>query len=69
MARTKQAISKLQAWREKHGFTQRDVSGLGGISCGMVSMLETGKRRLKPQGMVLLARRLGAQVEDLFVPE
>lgn len=69
MARMKQEVSKLQVWRERNRFTQRDIAGLGGLSCGMISMLETGKRRLKPQGKVLLARRLGVQVDEIFKPE
>ena len=59
-------MNNLRAWREKQQLTLEEVTDLAGISASMWSRVERGERRLSPQMKVLVARRLGVRVRDLF---
>lgn len=62
--------TKLAAWREERGWTLVEVSGLTGVSVGILNRAELGKFEFSAATRVLIARRLGAKVQDLFeVPE
>ena len=61
--------SRLRTWREQERLTLAEVSALTGYSEPMLSLVETGKRRLSRQGKVLLARRLGVPLRELFEVE
>lgn len=61
--------TKLRAWREDAGFSLEEVSGLTGLSPSMLSRVERGQRSLRPRTKVLVARRLGVPVAELFVVE
>jgi transcriptional regulator with XRE-family HTH domain len=58
--------SALRAWRELHGWTLADVSGLTGISIGHLSLIERGVREPPPATKVAIAHGVGANVADLF---
>jgi len=59
--------SPLRVWREFRGMTQTDLALSTQVTQGMVTMIETGKR--KGQAVVLkrLAGVLGVDVDDLVV--
>jgi len=63
------ATSALRRWRLSHGLSLADVAGLSGFSSAHLSLVERGQRNLRPLKRVLLARRLGAAVGDLFPVE
>lgn len=63
-------MSKLRQWRLDHEWTLNEVSALSGYSIGTISRVERGERELSAQAKVTLARRLGADIRDLFeVPD
>ncbi len=57
---------KLRDWRNEQGYTLDEVSGITGLSPAMLSLVERGLRNLRPATKILLARRLGVAVSDLF---
>ena len=62
--------TRFRSWRLAKGLSQEEVADL--IGCGQpeVSAIESGRRRaLRPMTKVLIARRLGARVRDLFETE
>ena len=59
-------MTKLRAWRMERNWTLNEVSGLSGYSIGMLSRAERGQRELSAEAKVTIARRLGADVRDLF---
>lgn len=65
----KATLTKLRAWRTAQGYSMQEVADLVGLSQGMLSRVETGHRRLAPHTRVLMARRLGVKVSDLFEVE
>ena len=56
----------FRAWRQRNGLTLAEVSGLTGYSVPFISRLESGERMARPMTKVLIARRLGADIADLF---
>jgi transcriptional regulator with XRE-family HTH domain len=60
--------NKFRNWRVANGYSQREVGGLTGLSDSMISLVESGKRQLAPRTRILVARRLGATVDELFDP-
>jgi transcriptional regulator with XRE-family HTH domain len=58
--------SRLRRWRLDHGLTLDEVAALTGVSEAMVSRVERGERQLAPATKVLVARRLGAKLGELF---
>lgn len=61
--------SRLRRWRKAKGLDLREAADLAGISEAVLSRIERGERRLAPSKKVLLARRLGVRISDLFEPE
>lgn len=59
-------MTKLRAWRESQDFTVRESAALSGISPTMWSRTERGLRQLSPRSKVMVARRLGVNLTDLF---
>jgi transcriptional regulator with XRE-family HTH domain len=59
-------MTKLRAWRMERNWTLNEISGLSGYSIGMLSRAERGQRELSAEAKVTIARRLGADVRDLF---
>lgn len=57
---------KLRRWRERRGWTLQEVADLTGYSVSMLSRVERGESSLSPSAKVIVARRLGATVADLF---
>lgn len=64
-----QPISRLRAWRTERGLTLQEVADLTGLSESMVSRAERAERRFNPMTKVLIARRLGVDVADIFEVE
>lgn len=62
-------LTKLRAWRTAQGYSLDEVAGLTGLSAPMLSRVETGKRHLAPRTRVVVARRLGVRLSDLFEVE
>ncbi|TDV40104.1 helix-turn-helix domain-containing protein [Actinophytocola oryzae] len=62
-------LTKLRAWRTAQGYTLAEVAGLTGLSEAMLSRVETRQRNLAPRQRVVMARRLGVQVAELFEVE
>lgn len=61
--------TRLHEWRKARGWSFDELSGITGVSASMLSRVESGKRQLAPDTRVLVARRLGAKVSDLFEVE
>ena len=56
---------RLKEFREKTGYTQRELARLSGISQGYISDLEAGKKDPRLAQAAKLARALGVLVDDL----
>lgn len=63
------AESALRQYRERREWTLRDVSGLTGLSTSYLCRIEQGQREPTAATKVLIARKLGAPVGDLFPVE
>jgi transcriptional regulator with XRE-family HTH domain len=59
----------LGKWRSDEGLTLAEVSGLTGLSVAMLSLVERGERQLAPLTKVMVARRLGVPIAELFEVE
>lgn len=62
-------LTKLRMWRTAKGLTLEEISDLDGYSVSMHSRAERGERVFSPEAKVLIARRLGVCVRDLFEVE
>lgn len=58
--------SKLRRWRDDAGFSLSEIRDLTGVSPAHWSRVERGLRQLAPNTKVVVARRLGVAVGDLF---
>lgn len=58
--------SRLRLWRIAEGLTLDEVADLTSYSVSMLSRAERGQRVFSPKAKVVIARRLGARVADLF---
>lgn len=56
----------LRRWRHEHDASLDDTAGLTGVSAGTLSKVERGQCGLRPTTKLLIARRLGMRVGDLF---
>ncbi|MEU8276489.1 helix-turn-helix domain-containing protein [Microbispora bryophytorum] len=56
----------FRQWRLDNGLSLQEVSDLTGVSISMVSRVERGQKRLSPRRKVMVARRLGVRLSDLF---
>ena len=61
--------TQFYMWRQKNRLTLEDISDLTGLSVSMLSRVERGQRHLSLKAKVLLARRLGVRIRDLFPAE
>jgi transcriptional regulator with XRE-family HTH domain len=59
-------LTGLRGWRQRHGVTLEELSGLTGYSIPKLSLVERGKRRLRPLERVRIARLLRERVRVLF---
>jgi transcriptional regulator with XRE-family HTH domain len=58
--------SRLRLWRIVEGLTLDEVADLTNYSVSMLSRAERGQRVFSPKAKVVIARRLGVRVADLF---
>ena len=58
--------SRFRRWRASEGYTLQDVGDLTGLSIAHLSRVERGECGIAPQTKVMVARRLGVRVADLF---
>jgi transcriptional regulator with XRE-family HTH domain len=61
--------TKLREWRVANDYTLKEVADLAGVSDSMLSLVERGLRNLSPRTRVMVARRLGVPVGELFEVE
>lgn len=61
--------NKLRAWRERERLSLEEVAALTGFTPAMLSFVERGRRRLSTRGKVIVARRLGVPLRQLFDAE
>ena len=61
--------SALRQWRKQQGWSLTELSGLTGLSRSYLSRVERGQRSPSAATKVLVARKLGAPVGDLFPAE
>ncbi len=61
--------TRLRRWRSSAGWTLQELADVVGCSTSMLSRLERGQRNASPRLKVLMARRLGVAVGDLFEVE
>ena len=61
-----QTTTALRQWRIEAGWTLDELAGVTGYSTAMLSRVERGERTLSAQSKVLVARRLGVSVAELF---
>ena len=59
----------LLSWRTRNRLTLEDVADLSGVSVSMLSRVERGERCLSPRAKVLVAKRMGVKIRDLFPVE
>lgn len=60
------AESALRQYRERQEWSLQEVSGLTGLSRSYLSRVERGQREPTAATKVLIARKLGAPLADLF---
>ncbi len=61
--------TRLRLWRSNAGWSLQEVADVVGCSTSMLSRLERGQRNASPKLRVVMARRLGVAVGDLFEVE
>lgn len=61
--------NRLRQWRAEMDFSLAETSGLTGYSVPMLSRIERGERCPSAKAKVVIARRLGVPVSDLFPVE
>lgn len=62
-------MNRLRAWRAANDVSLGEAADLTGYSEAHISRIERGQRTPSPRARVVIARRLGARVGDLFDPE
>jgi len=61
--------TQFHTWRQKNRLALEDIADLTGFSISMLSRVERGERNLSPKAKVLMAKRLGVRIRDLFPVE
>ncbi len=56
----------LRVWRQRERLTLEEIGDLTGVSPAMLSRAERGERQFSRRLKVLLARRLGVPIRELF---
>jgi transcriptional regulator with XRE-family HTH domain len=59
--------NRIAEWRKVRGLTQEGLAELVGVSKSLVSLWETGDRRVKMDQAVTIAHALGIQIGQLFL--
>lgn len=59
----------IRAYRERRGYTQRELAGVVGVSEVTVFQWENGGRTPSSRILPALAAALGCQIDDLYEPE
>lgn len=59
-------MTKLRQWRTERGWSLNEFSGLTGYSVAYLSRVEREERVPGPEVKITIARRLGADVRELF---
>lgn len=62
-------MNRLRTWRAENDVSLAEAADLTGFSEAHLSRIERGLRSPSPRARVVIARRLGARVGDLFDPE
>jgi ribosome-binding protein aMBF1 (putative translation factor) len=58
--------SRVKVWREKRGWTQRELAAQTGVGAGYLADIETGRKPGSAAALARLAKGLEIQVEDLL---
>ena len=61
--------NRIRYWREKRGFTRRELAERAGTSEGQIVKLERGERGLTQKWLEILAPHLGVSQAALLGPE
>lgn len=59
----------IRAYRERRGYTQRELAGVVGVSEVTVFQWENGSRTPSSRILPALSSALGCQIDDLYEPE
>lgn len=59
----------IRAYRERRGYTQRELAGVVGVSEVTVFQWENGSRTPSSRILPALSTALGCQIDDLYEPE
>lgn len=62
-------MNRLRSFRERAGFTQRDMAAKLGISESYYCQLENGKRRMSLRMALAIAAILKKTPNDIFLPD
>jgi len=62
-------MTRFGLWRAEHEITYAELEDLTGLSASVLCRVASGKRSLKPETKVAVARRLGVPIRDLFEVE
>jgi ribosome-binding protein aMBF1 (putative translation factor) len=58
--------SPVKVWREKRGWTQRELAAETGVGAGYLADIETGRKPRSAAALARFAKGLQIQVEDLL---
>jgi len=58
--------SPVKVWREKRGWTQRELAAETGVGAGYLADIETGRKPGCATALARLAKSLQVQIEDLL---
>ena len=59
----------LKQWRQKEGITLTEIRDLTGVDVSLLSRYENGKLVPPPRTKLLIARKLGVRIRELFPVE
>ena len=58
--------SPVKVWREKRGYSQRELAAAAGVSAGYLAEIETGRKPGSVEALARLGKVLQVQIEDLI---
>lgn len=61
-----QLANRLRLWRVSEGLSLQEVADLTGVDIGHLSRVERGLKGVSPRTKVLIARRLGVPIREIF---
>lgn len=59
-------MNNIKKLRAMSGMSQNELAEAIGVTCGAVSLWETGDRKPRPEKAYLLARLFGVAMEDIY---